>query len=621
MKRLATRSLPICLSLVLVGASTAPLASHAQDSRPHPPSRPAAGTPTPVDPNKPVPGKFTHPKLRGWINDVPDTGQFLPDSVWLLRVGPRVTTVGTYVSQWYSSYPEYRPPQDSTGRVKFLQNLLNRDVLGLTALEQNRPLSFEDRLALREVRQRSLANAVYQRFVRDSVTVSEAEVRSLWETYKWLQRFRHILVADRTAAERVRRELISGRIQWSVAVKKYSIATNDKGPDGELGWARRDQLDTEIAYHTYGLKPGETSQPVQDREGWHIVQSIERKSEPPPSYEALSRTLRDQIAGFKAGARSERLLALLRERIGMRYDTANVVFAATRFGESVKVKQEPMAATFEIDGTVPEVAEADTSRILARWKDGGRFSLHDLLHAYSDIPPLLRPALNREDAVFSFVETTVLEPTIAEYGAEKGLEQDPLVAEPMRSKREERLVEHLYQDSVGTRVWVSKEERRAYYQKNLPQFFTYPSVRFAAIARDSKAGVDSVERALRSGVSAVALLAADSAAGRVSGSVQSRHQGEQGAYHKALFEEMRPSDVQVRGPDRNGDYVIIQLLSYDGGRQLSYEESETMIDESLQNMKADAALQAMIERQRKKYSIAWRPELVMLIKLVDPTLD
>jgi hypothetical protein len=84
---------------------------------------------------------------------------------------------------------------------------------------------------------------------------------------------------------------------------------------------------------------------------------------------------------------------------------------------------------------------------------------------------------------------------------------------------------------------------------------------------------------------------------------------------------MRPGDVQVRGPDRHGDYAILQVLSYDGGRQLSYEESEQMIDDSLQNQKSEKALNEMIARLQKRYSVAMRPELVMLVKLVDPSLD
>jgi hypothetical protein len=614
--------LPRALRLAAFLAVLAPLAAPpagAQGGRP--PSRPARGTPAPVDPSKPVPGKFTHPKLRGWINDVPDTGQFLADSVWILRVGPRVTTVGAFIREWFDSYPEYRPSQDSAGRVQFLKNLVNRDVLGLTALALDLPLRFEDRHAMQEARQRSLASAVYQRFVRDSIRVSEAEVRALWETYKYLQRFRHIRVADRNAAERVRRELVSGRIAWSAAVKKYSLATNDKGPDGELGWTKRDRLEPQVAHAIYHLKPGEYSQPVRDREGWHIVQSVERRAEPAPAYEPMRNMLRRQLEDFQASGRTDGLLALLRARIGMEFDSANVRFASSRFGETVKVRQEAMSATFEIDATVPEFTPEENERLLARWQGGGKYTLGDLVHAYHEIPALLRPALNQPEAVFGLVETTVLEPTIAEYGAERGLEQDPMVVGRMRRKQEQLLVERMYQDSVGSRVWVSREDRQAYYQKHRSQFFTYPSVRFAALVRESKAGADSVEKLLRAGRSVADVIAADSAAGRISGSIQSRHQGEQGPYHKSLFEEMRPGDVQVRGPDKNGEYAVIQLISYDPGRQLSYEESQGMIDESLQNQKSDEALQAMIERLKQRYDIAWRPELVTLIRLVDPTTE
>ena len=586
-----------------------------------PPSRPAPGPLRPLDPNRPVPGKFKHPKLVGWVNDVPDTGQFLADSVWILRVGPRVTSVGDFVRGWFSSYPEYRPGQDSLGRVQFLRNIMNRDIMGLTASALDRPLGFEDRLAIRETRQRSLAFAVYQRFVRDSVKVSEDEVRSLWQTFSWMQHFRHILVPDRNAAERVRRELVSGRITWVAAVKKYSIATNDKGPDGDLGWGQRDKLDASIANQIYGLRPGETSMPLQDREGWHVVQSVERKPQTPPAYGAFTSSLRDQISETKAAERSEQLLALLRLQSGMEYDTANVVFAASKFGETTKLQQEAMSATFNINASLPEFSQEDTSRVLARWKNGGRYTIGSLNHSFSDIPPVMRPNLNLPDALFGFIESTVLEPNIAEHGAQMGLDKDPLVAEPVRKKREELLVEHLYQDSVGTRVWVSKDERTDWYKKNLSQFFTYPWVEFAAIVRSSKAGADSVERMLKSGLSARALLRADSLSGRSSGTIQQRNQHENGSYQKALFEELRPGGVQVRGPDAQGDYAILQLISYNPGRQLSYEESEGMIDESLQNPEADAAVQALIERLKPRYEIAWRPELVPLIKLVDPTVQ
>ena len=46
-----------------------------------------------------------------------------------------------------------------------------------------------------------------------------------------------------------------------------------------------------------------------------------------------------------------------------------------------------------------------------------------------------------------------------------------------------------------------------------------------------------------------------------------------------------------------------------------------MIDESLQNQKSEKALNEMIARLQKRYDVAMRPQLVMLVKLIDPSLD
>jgi parvulin-like peptidyl-prolyl isomerase len=553
------------------------------------------------------------------VNDVPDTGQFLADSVWVLRVGPRVATVGDFVREWFNSYPEYRPGQDSAGRVTFLKSLLTRDVLALTALGQNRPLSFEDRIAVREARQRALTTAVHVRFVDDSVHVSDADVRNLYEFYQWKQHLRHIVFEDRLTAERVRRDLIGGRIPWAAAAAKYSIAKNDSGPAGDVGWVGTERLAPELILGAYGLRPGEISQPINDKDGWELIQSVERKPASPPGFAALQRVLRQYLADSRSSARTERLTALLRLRRGVVYDTTAARFASAHFKETMKFEPNGLGTTLNINGDTPEFTSDDTARAIARWK-GGRFSIGDLVHAVSDIPPVMRPNLTLWESVIAFVESIVLEPDIAEYGAERGLEKDLLVTEAIRRKTEELMVDHLYQDSIGTKVWVSKDERKAYYAQNLKGFFTYPSVEFAAIVRSSKASADSLEKALQAGAKARAILHADSLGGLVSGSVQVHQQNEQFAYKKALFEELRPGGTQVRGPDRLGDYVVLQLLSYDAGRQLSYDEVEQTIDESLQNQKSEAALAEMVERLKKRYPIDWRPELVMQIKLVDPTL-
>jgi len=57
------------------------------------------------------------------------------------------------------------------------------------------------------------------------------------------------------------------------------------------------------------------------------------------------------------------------------------------------------------------------------------------------------------------------------------------------------------------------------------------------------------------------------------------------------------------------------------GRQLSYEEASGYVDESLQNLKAERLLKELVARHRKRFPVMSRPELVMRVRLVDPTLQ
>lgn len=542
---------------------------------------------------------------------------FLPDTTVILRVGSRQTRVRDFRYRYFTSYPEYRPGLDSLGRIQFLSTLATKDILALTALALKHPLRFEDRVVLRETRQRALSQAVQQRFIRDSVQVDSKEVDALYESYRWIPRLRHILVADRNAAEQVRRALISGQTTWAAAVKRYSLATDNEGPNGEIGWIQRDKLERTTANLLCSLRPGQYSLPFLDKQGWHIVQCTERKPAIPPDFSGIRKLLITDIRDRMMAERAERLFGVLRAEEQVHYDTTNAIYASARFGNNLQMK---FGMSIEIDATVPEFAPSDTARILATWRNG-RFTIGTLIHAYSEVPAVLRPSLNAPESVIGFIEALILDPSIAAYGEAHGLAEDSLVVTQTADKLEQIMVERMYSDSISSRIWVSREERKAHYEANLNRYFTYASVDFAAIVRHSKTGADSVAQVLRAGTKAVDLLAADSLRGTPSGSLQTRYQNESGPYQKSLFEEMRSGDIQVRGPDRNGDYVVLQSLAFNSGRQLSFQESDAMIAESLQNQKESEALKALVERASRRLDVVSRPEWLQYIQMVDPTLD
>ena len=548
-----------------------------------------------------------------------DRGQFLPDTAVLARVNDRVTRVGAFIDAYFSSYAEDRPKADSAGRVEFLNSIVNKEVLGLTALAINRPLGFEDRAKLRAATERILSSVLYQRAVVESVTVTEDEMKRVYEQYRYRQHMRHILFADRSTAEKVRKDLVSKRVAWKDAVRKHSLAP-DREHDGDLGWSARVNFDPILADQVYTLEPGQISPVIRDSQGYQLFQCIEHQPMDPPAYEGIRSLIRGQIRAVKTAQRVAALQGLVREEIGMAYDTTAITWASAHFTPTMTSHQDVGGPSLEFNVDLPEFTPADTARTLATYR-GGRFSLGDFFAAYTAISALARPSVADFESMRSQIDGFVFEPHMAELARRRGLEKDSLVVSRIEGQREQILVDHMYQDSILSKVVVLPEEGRQFYQKNISGFVTYPRVRFAAFARPSRAGADSVAERLRSGAKADDILRADSLQGRVSGSIQERSGREHGtAYYKLLFEELRPGKVSVEGPDRQGVYAVIQLLSYEPGRQLSYQEAQDIVDESLMNSKSEERLKEFLARHRKRYRIEAHPELLMRVRLADPTL-
>jgi len=92
-------------------------------------------------------------------------------------------------------------------------------------------------------------------------------------------------------------------------------------------------------------------------------------------------------------------------------------------------------------------------------------------------------------------------------------------------------------------------------------------------------------------------------------------------FRKQLFEEMRPGNSAVLGPDKTKAFAVLHLIAFDPGHPLKYAEVEGMIDESVRNMKSEKALETFIARLSKRYRAELHPDLVMRIRLTDPASD
>ncbi len=601
------------LGLLLLGTATFAAAPAVK------PWTPAAGRPGAPADSQPAPA--ARQPLR-YVNGVPDTGQFLPDTALLGSVDDRNFTVGEFRQSWFASYALDRPPGDSTGRVTFLTTMADKEVLARLARQVNKPFGFEDRATLREHTQRVLSNMTFQRLVQDSARASEADLRHAYEQSCSIRHFQHIQTATRAEAEQARAELAAGRIVWPAAVARFSVAQQDSGPDGDTGWLQRSAVPLDQADRLWELKEGELSTVFLNRNGFQVFRLLGRKPILIPPYERMREILSFQLAPLMVSQRVEELRVILRERAGLTYDSTNIAWAASQFARVVPVKsREDGTPVLDMRDRLPRLTTSDTARVLARWKNG-QFTMGRFISVYRAMTPLSRPDVYTYETFRSFLDGSVLEPYMAELGTERGVDRDPLTIAQIERKREELMVGHLFQDSIESKIWVTPAERQQYYQSRLPEFWSYQGVRYAAIPRATRAAADSLAERLRRGEKAEAILREDSLRlGRSTGSIRFERENQPGPFFALLAQELKPGDVLVQGPIKNGEYAVLQKLEHDAGRQLRYDEVEKIVDESLQNIKAEKMLKEFIARHRAGHRIVLHPERVMLIRLTDPLDD
>ena len=569
----------------------------------------AAPTPPPAAPEKSV----------EYIDGVRDTGQFLHNSEILARVADRKVSVLDFRTYYFLSAPEIRPGRDSSGRAEFLTNMVRKDVLGLTALKSGIQFSFEDRATLRDERATLLSNRLFETSVLDVGTPSEDSLRKVYEYHKVELRMRVLFFSDRAQAEAVRQSVVKTPSTWAAAAERYNPpALRFKA--GEIAWSKFESVPTGVALQLWTLKTGQVSPVLQTNAGWQVFQVLERRPRPYAEYRIMKPSIEALLSNYSQDLRRQAITDEAKKGMEVRYDTTNATWAAKHFTSAVSVAADGGGQTIHIEESVPEFEPADTARTILTWKEG-RVSLGELLHEYTHLPAVMRPNINTKEAIMAYADALMLAPRMVEIAVARGFEKDPKFVRMYERKQEEILVGKMVEDSCFTRIMVSKQERRAFYDKNRNGFVTYPSVRYAVIVRDTKAAADSVKARLGAGEKATAILRADSLAGNLRSGIQGGNTQDRLPFHKLVFEELRPGQSRVLGPDKDKAWACIVLLEFDPGKQLPFEEVEAICDESVRNLKSEQALTAFVGRLMKRYPIEARYDLLMRVKLTTPKAD
>jgi peptidyl-prolyl cis-trans isomerase C len=120
---------------------------------------------------------------------------------------------------------------------------------------------------------------------------------------------RHILVASEAQAKDVIKQLNGGadfaKLAATLSTDKASAAQNG----GDLGWFKQGDMLPEFSAAAFAMKKGEISQtPVHTRYGWHVIQVLDTRTVPPPSFDSMKDQIRQKLIQQSVRAAVEKAL-------------------------------------------------------------------------------------------------------------------------------------------------------------------------------------------------------------------------------------------------------------------------------------------------------------------------
>ncbi len=147
-------------------------------------------------------------------------------------------------------------------------------------------------------------NMQINKLLEPRIEISDEEMKSFFEENKDTLSEKeqvsasHILVETEAKALEVKEKLSSGEA-FSELAKEYSIDEANKEQGGELGFFGRGQMVSEFEDAAFSLNPGEVSDPIKTKFGYHIIKIEDKKEAKEANFEESKDKIKEVLVGEK----------------------------------------------------------------------------------------------------------------------------------------------------------------------------------------------------------------------------------------------------------------------------------------------------------------------------------
>lgn len=202
---------------------------------------------------------------------------------YLAKVGDAQITQADFERE-FKNLPDFvqNMLQGKSGKEKFLDELIKKEMLHQEALKRGLDKDSEYLKKVEDFKKINLVTLLLEKEMESKGKVSDKEVREYYEKHKGdftpvIQiRASHILVKTGGEARKIAERIKKGE-DFAEIAKKSSLDAASANTGGDLGFFSRGQMVPEFESAAIKLKPGEISEPVKTKFGYHIIKVTDKK--------------------------------------------------------------------------------------------------------------------------------------------------------------------------------------------------------------------------------------------------------------------------------------------------------------------------------------------------------
>jgi parvulin-like peptidyl-prolyl isomerase len=518
------------------------------------------------------------------------------------KVGDRVISLDLFEKTFNSVDPKYRPEStELDGLKEFLKTMINREVLAEKADELGYDKDPYVVQAMEAFKKMSLQAGYLKFMVADKIKVTDKALREMYEKYGTTYEVKQILVDTKEEADEVYNLLKQGSDFESVC-RQYS-----KGPDADEGGrvvsATYGMFRPEFNDELFNTPVGGITKPILSQYGYFVIKVVGVAPYTRKPFEEARSSIEQLYVAQQQMRLTDQLSEEMRKKANFQWYDDNIMTAFQLLPPD-RPLDNPPDRNQEVY-PILHIDPQDLEKPLVSYKNKV-ITMKDFSDRYDRTSFFERPRREfRLGGIKSFLIEVVMNELVGDAMASSDIENHPEVADLLKRKREQFMIEKLYQDLIEKETQVNNDEMQQYYNDNVEQFRRPEQRRFGYIVTGDKDTADEAYQALRAGQSW------DRVHDRFN--VKNEYNMDDPSERFVKKGEVAELDDHGFTLEKVGDYsepyqtsngwTLVKLLERQPERILSFQEAQPDVTRYLKSIKNEKKLNDLLDKWRSEISI------------------